>query len=56
MRIINDSIDIACNILKAGRPVYLKYHFEDTLRGSLTEWTEVFVAKKQDFLSIIISC
>jgi len=37
------SIDIVCNNLKAGKPVYLKYHFEDTLRGSLTERTEVFV-------------
>jgi len=27
------SIDIICNNLKAGRPVYLKYHFEGTLRG-----------------------
>jgi len=35
------SNDIVCNNLKGGRPVYLKYHFEDTLRGSLLERTEV---------------
>ena len=31
------SIDIVNNNLKDGRPVYLKYHFEDTFRGSLTK-------------------
>jgi hypothetical protein len=43
------SIDIVCNNLKAGRPVYLKYHFNDILRGSLTGRTEVFVEKSKTF-------